>query len=69
MVSLRRSALAALGLLLALATSAAENTRSFQVQVTGSGRPILLIPGLASSGDTWMTTVDHVEPAHERAAG
>jgi pimeloyl-ACP methyl ester carboxylesterase len=60
MVSLPRSTLAALGLLLALATSAAENTRSFQVQVTGSGRPILLIPGLASSGDTWTTTVDHV---------
>lgn len=61
MVSLRPSTLAALGLLLALATSAAaDNTRSFQVQVTGSGRPILLIPGLASSGGTWTTTVNHL---------
>src|SRR5262245_50142443 len=61
MVSLCRPTLAALGLLLALAMSAtAENTRSFRVQVTGSGRPILLIPGLASSGDTWTTTVDHL---------
>jgi CheY-like chemotaxis protein len=30
------------------------------VQVTGTGRPILLIPGLASSGDTWTTTVAHL---------
>ncbi len=57
----RRSTLAALCLLLALATSnAAENTPSFRVQVTGTGRAILLIPGLASSGDTWTTTVAHL---------
>ena len=57
----RRSTLAALCLLLALATSAAaESARSFRVQVTGTGRPILLIPGLASSGDTWTTTVAHL---------
>ena len=30
------------------------------MQVTGTGRPILLIPGLASSGDTWTTTVAHL---------
>jgi len=61
MVQSRQSTLAALCLLLALATSvAAENTKSFQVQVTGTGRPILLIPGLASSGDTWTTTVAHL---------
>ena len=57
----RRSTLAALCLLPALATSAAsESARSFRVQVTGTGRPILLIPGLASSGDTWTTTVAHL---------
>jgi pimeloyl-ACP methyl ester carboxylesterase len=56
-----RATLTALCLLLALATSAAaQNTTSFRVQVTGSGRPILLIPGLASSGDTWTTTVAHL---------
>jgi pimeloyl-ACP methyl ester carboxylesterase len=37
----------------------ADDTRSFRVQVTGTGRPMLLIPGLASSGDTWTTTVSH----------
>jgi pimeloyl-ACP methyl ester carboxylesterase len=30
---------------------------SFRVEVTGHGRPMILIPGLASSGDTWKTTV------------
>ena len=61
MALLRRSTLAALCFLLALATSAAaENARSFQVKVTSSGRPVLLIPGLASSGDTWTTTVAHL---------
>jgi pimeloyl-ACP methyl ester carboxylesterase len=61
MLSPLRSTLAALCLLLALSTSvAAQNTSSFRVQVTGTGRPILLIPGLASSGDTWTTTVAHL---------
>lgn len=31
--------------------------RSFRVQVAGHGRPMILIPGYASSGDTWTTTV------------
>ena len=31
--------------------------KSFRVQVVGRGRPMLLIPGLSSSGDTWKTTV------------
>ena len=31
----------------------------FQVQVVGSGRPMLLIPGLASSGAVWNSTVEH----------
>lgn len=29
----------------------------FQVQVFGHGKPMLLIPGLASSGDVWKSTV------------
>jgi pimeloyl-ACP methyl ester carboxylesterase len=62
MISSRRSTLASLCLLLAFAppTVAAEYPTSFHVQVTGSGRPILLVPGLASSGDTWTTTVAHL---------
>ena len=31
---------------------------SFRVEVTGQGRPMILIPGLSSSGDTWKTTVE-----------
>jgi pimeloyl-ACP methyl ester carboxylesterase len=30
---------------------------SFRVQVTGKGQPMILIPGLSSSGETWDTTV------------
>jgi pimeloyl-ACP methyl ester carboxylesterase len=29
----------------------------FQVKVTGHGQPMILIPGLASGGETWDTTV------------
>jgi len=29
----------------------------FQVKVTGHGQPMILIPGLASSGETWDSTV------------
>jgi len=29
----------------------------FQVKITGRGRPMILIPGLSSSGETWDTTV------------
>src|SRR5947207_3398930 len=29
----------------------------FRVKVTGHGRPMILIPGLSSSGETWDTTV------------
>jgi pimeloyl-ACP methyl ester carboxylesterase len=38
---------------------------SFQVEVTGRGRPMILIPGLASSGDTWDTTVAHYRDRYE----
>jgi pimeloyl-ACP methyl ester carboxylesterase len=31
--------------------------RSFHVQAAGHGRPMILIPGLSSSGDTWKTAV------------
>ena len=30
---------------------------SFRVQVVGKGRPMILIPGLMSSGETWNSTV------------
>ncbi len=36
------------------------STRAFDVVVTGSGPPILLIPGLSSTGDVWQGTVEHL---------
>src|SRR5438477_12635685 len=40
-----------------LPASSAPSTSSFHVEVVGRGRPMLLIPGLSSSGDAWKTTV------------
>ena len=31
--------------------------RSFRIKVVGQGQPMILIPGLSPSGDTWNTTV------------
>jgi pimeloyl-ACP methyl ester carboxylesterase len=38
---------------------------SFRVEVSGHGRPMILIPGLASSGDTWKTTVARYRDRYE----
>ncbi|NHQ90862.1 alpha/beta fold hydrolase [Janthinobacterium lividum] len=45
-----------LGTLLAGASQAAAPA-AFTVDVTGQGRPLILIPGLASSGEVWQGTV------------
>ncbi len=37
----------------------------FHVEVTGHGRPMILIPGLASSGDVWKSTVAHYSNSYE----
>lgn len=37
-----------------------SKTPAFRVEVTGHGPPMILIPGLASSGETWTTTVAHL---------
>lgn len=37
----------------------------FQVKVTGHGQPMILIPGLSSSGETWDTTVAHYQDRFE----
>lgn len=39
--------------------------QSFHVQVTGSGQPIILIPGLASSGEVWNETVSQLSSDFE----
>lgn len=42
------------------ATDAAKHP-AFVVKAVGEGRPILMIPGLASSGATWDGTVEHLK--------
>ncbi|MBZ5724316.1 MAG: alpha/beta hydrolase [Acidobacteriia bacterium] len=37
----------------------------FQVKVSGHGQPMILIPGLSSSGETWDTTVAHYKDRFE----
>ncbi|MEX2299834.1 MAG: alpha/beta hydrolase [Bryobacterales bacterium] len=37
----------------------------FQVKVTGHGRPMILIPGLSSSGEVWNSTVEHYQDRYE----
>jgi pimeloyl-ACP methyl ester carboxylesterase len=39
--------------------AAAEAARPFVVKVEGSGRPMILIPGLLSSGEVWEGAVAH----------
>jgi pimeloyl-ACP methyl ester carboxylesterase len=39
--------------------AAASVPASFTVEVTGRGKPMILIPGLASSGEVWKGTVAH----------
>ena len=62
---IRRLQAAAMAIVVCAVWAAATSTThaqppaptSFRVQVTGQGRPMILIPGLMSSGDTWTSTV------------
>jgi len=38
---------------------------SFQVDVTGKGKPMILIPGFSSSGQTWDSTVAHYKDKYQ----
>lgn len=53
------------GILLAVAALVAApaptSAPSFHVTVTGQGRPMILIPGLSSSGHVWDDTVEHYQ--------
>jgi pimeloyl-ACP methyl ester carboxylesterase len=37
----------------------------FKVEVTGKGKPMLLIPGLYCSGDVWKQVVDHYKASYQ----
>lgn len=62
-------ALSFMALLLAAPASAQPQAQGqpapFKVQTIGKGRPMILIPGLMSSGDVWSTTVDHYKDRYE----
>ncbi|MGA7614407.1 MAG: alpha/beta hydrolase [Thermoanaerobaculia bacterium] len=38
---------------------------AFRAEVSGSGRPMILIPGLACPGSVWSSTVSHFENRYE----
>src|SRR5436190_21338089 len=44
---------------------ALEPPRAISVTVTGSGRPMILIPGLACGGNVWDATVAHFKNTYE----
>ena len=46
-------------------TSKETKYSSFKVEVTGRGKPMILIPGLASSGEVWTSTVDRYKADYE----
>jgi pimeloyl-ACP methyl ester carboxylesterase len=43
----------------------AEYKRVFDVEVAGAGPPVILIPGLATTGEVWAATVARYEGRHE----
>jgi len=46
-------------------TSKEMNHPSFKVEVTGRGKPMILIPGLSSSGEVWESTVERYKANYE----
>jgi len=39
--------------------------RAFKAEISGSGPPIIFIPGLGSPGEVWTETVAHLEDSYE----
>jgi N-formylmaleamate deformylase len=50
---------------IALASPALAAPTAFTADVSGKGRPVLLIPGLGCPGFVWKETVAHLEKTHE----
>ena len=53
------------GMVRAEEKGAAKSVAPFSVKVTGSGRPMILIPGLSCGGDVWDQTVAHFKGHYE----
>jgi pimeloyl-ACP methyl ester carboxylesterase len=51
--------------LLAAATIPASAATAFKAEVKGQGEPIILIPGLASSGEVWQDTASRICVKHQ----
>jgi pimeloyl-ACP methyl ester carboxylesterase len=51
--------------LLSFSAFVSSSPTSFTVEVTGKGKPILFIPGLASSGEVWKDTVAQFSGRYE----
>lgn len=47
------------------AAAEAPKKPAFAVEVTGKGRPMILIPGLSSSGEVWNGTVAHFKDKYQ----
>jgi len=46
-------------------TATGKTPAAFSVKVTGTGRPMILIPGLSCGGDVWNGTVAHFKDHYE----
>ncbi len=55
----------AVSLLLSTAAFTANAATAFKAEVKGSGNPVILIPGLASSGDVWQDTAARICVKHQ----
>ena len=51
--------------LTAITGANAEPPKVIDVKVSGSGKPVILIPGLASPGEVWADTVKHLQSRYQ----
>lgn len=59
-----KKAFAFLIIIFSFSQSNAQN-KAFQVEVSGKGQPIILIPGYSCSGEVWNETVAHLKDRYE----
>ena len=43
----------------------AQSSKSFKVEVSGTGQPVILIPGYSCSGEVWKETVEHLKSRYQ----
>ena len=60
---MKKTILLAIALLISTFTNAQNH--SFEVKVTGKGKPVILIPGYSCSGEVWNETVEHLKTNYE----